>query len=55
MSVKVKVPNELMRSTSNDVHNEMNDTKYVRIGKSRGELDPGNDIRLFLIIAQQTR
>ena len=32
MSVKVKVPNELMKPTSNDSHNEMNDTKGVRIG-----------------------
>ena len=32
MSVKVKVPQELMTQASNDEHNEMNDTKGVRIG-----------------------
>ena len=39
----------------NDVHTEMNVTKGVRIGVSRGDLESGNDIRFFLIIAQQTR
>ena len=43
-----------MRPASNKAHNEMNETKGVRIGQSRGELDSGNDIRLFMIIAQQT-
>ena len=32
MSVKDKVPNEWMRSASNDALNKMNDTKGVRIG-----------------------
>ena len=41
-----------MRPTSNDAHNEMNDTKVGRIGYSKGELDPDNDIRSFLVIAQ---
>ena len=44
-----------MRPASNDAHNEMNDTKGVRIEKSRGELDISNNTRLFLIIAQPTR
>ena len=43
-----------MRPPSNEAHNEMNDTKGVSIRQLRGEIDPGNDIRLFLIIAQQT-
>ena len=41
-----------MRSASNDAHNEMNDTKGVSIGSSRGELDISNDSRSFFIIAQ---
>ena len=32
MSFKVKVPIELMRPTSSDGHNKMNDTKSVMIG-----------------------
>ena len=32
MSVKVKVPKELMRKASNYAHNEMNDTKRCKIG-----------------------
>ena len=55
MSLKVKVPNERMRPTSNEAYKEMNDTEGVRIGYSRGELDSGNDIRLFMIIEHQTR
>ena len=55
MSVKVKVSNERMRPTSNDAHNEMNDTNVVRIGYSRSEIDLSNDTRSFLIIAQRTR
>ena len=42
MLVKLKVPNE------------MYDTKSVRIGYSRCELDSSNDTILFLVIAQQT-
>ena len=44
-----------MRPASNEAYKEMNDTEGVTIGKSRGDLDSGNDIRLFLIIAQQNR
>ena len=33
-----------MRPASNDAHNETNDTKGVRIGLSRGELDSSNEI-----------
>ena len=55
MSVKVKVSNELLRSALNESYKEMNDTEGVRIGQSRDELVSGNAIRLFLIIAQQTR
>ena len=55
MSVKVKVPNERMRLASMNAHNEMNDTKDVSIGQSRGEVDLGYDIRLLLIISQQNR
>ena len=44
-----------MRPASNESYKEMNDTEGVMIGQSRGELDSGNDIRLFLIIAQQIR
>ena len=43
-----------MIPASKDAHNEMNYTKGVRIGKSRGELDSTNDISLFLVIAQRT-
>ena len=43
-----------MRSSSRKANYEMNDTKGVRIGYSRGELDLINDTRLFLVIAQQT-
>ena len=43
-----------MSPASNDVHYEMKDTKGVRIGQSRGELDSSNDTRLFLVIAKQT-
>ena len=39
MSVKVKVPNEWIRTASNDEYNEMNDTKGIRIGYLRGGLD----------------
>ena len=42
-----------MRPASNESYKEMNDTEGVRVGSSRGEIDSGNDIRLFLIIAQQ--
>ena len=52
MSVKVKVSNERMRQASNDAYSEMNDTKFVRIGSSKCELDSSNDIRSFLVIAQ---
>ena len=45
MSVKVEVPQSMK-------DNEMNDTKGVWIGKSRGELDLSNDTSLFLVIAQ---
>ena len=55
MPVKVKVPKERMMPASMNAHNEMNDTKDVSIGQSRGEVDSINDTRLFLIIAQQTR
>ena len=55
MSVKVKFPNEWMRSSSNDTHNEMNDTKGVRIVWSGGDIDLSNDTKSFFIIAQQTR
>ena len=41
-----------MRSASKNTHNEMNDTKGVLVGKSRGDLDLTNDTRLFLVIAQ---
>ena len=43
ISLKVKVPNEWMRPASNDAHNEINDTKGVRIGWSRGVLVLSND------------
>ena len=55
MSAKVKVLNKLMRLTSNDVHDEMNDTKGFRIGQSRGELYSSNDRRSFLVIEELTR
>ena len=42
-------------AASNDTHNETNDTKGVRIGKSRDGLDLSNDTRLFFVIAQQTQ
>ena len=42
-----------MRSASNDAHNDMNDTKGVRIGYSRGELHLSIGTRAFLIIAQK--
>ena len=41
-----------MRPASNDAHNEMNGTKGVRLGKSRGELESSNETSSFLIIAQ---
>ena len=44
-----------MRPASNDVHDEMNDAKDVRIGQSRGEIHFSNDTMLFLVIVQPTR
>ena len=44
-----------MRPASNDAHYETNDTKGIRIGQSRGELDLSNDTSSFFIIAQRTR
>ena len=45
MSVKVEVPQSMKE-------NEMNGTKGIWIGHSRGELDSSNDTRSFLVIAQ---
>ena len=52
MSDKLKVPIEIIRPSSSDAHNEMNDTKGVRIRSLRGEIDLSNDTRSFLVIAQ---
>ena len=40
-----------MRPASKDEHNEMDDTKGVRTGKSRGDVDISNHTRSFLSIA----
>ena len=55
MSVKVKVLKERLKPASKNIHNELNDTKDVRIGYSRGDLDLSNDTRLWLVNAHQTR
>ena len=49
MSVIVKVLNERMSPASNDAHNEMDDTKGVKIGYLRGDLYLCNDTRSCLI------
>ena len=52
MSVKVSVSKERIKSASSNAHNEMNDTKGVRIRSLRGEIDLSNDTRSFLVVAQ---